>query len=128
MSTEAPISSSPSTGDGLAVGVGGALGAAGRWVVTGMIDGWAGLVVVNVAGTALAAAVLAGLVALPGPGRRRRAFLVTGVAGGLTTASTVLVDLADDPDAGAIGAVIVMLVLTVGLASVVGRRTGQAST
>ena len=127
MSTEAPTTSSTSADVGFAVGLGGAVGAGLRWVVTEAIDGWIGLLVVNLAGTALAAAVLAGAVGVVASPSRQRAFVVTGVAGGLTTASTVLVDLAEDPDVAAYATLPVMLAATIGLALVIRRSVDRRS-
>ncbi|MGI9605527.1 MAG: fluoride efflux transporter FluC [Acidimicrobiales bacterium] len=80
----------------LVVGAGGAVGAAGRWLVGEAISTdfpWA-TIVVNVLGCALLAAVLR-----PGATDRAIALLGTGFCGGLTTFSTLAVDvvtLSDD--------------------------------
>lgn len=102
--------------EALAVGLGGAVGTTLRWAITSVATGWTGLLLTNLVGTAIA------IVALRHRTRFERAvlpvrpLLVVGLAGGCTTASTVLVALARQPDRVAVATVTVMLVVTVAIA------------
>jgi fluoride exporter len=78
---------------GMAIGLGGALGAMARYAVAGWSTTWAaaafpwGTLAVNLAGSALLGVVVRATVGAP-EAQFRRAFLAIGFCGGLTTFST----------------------------------------
>lgn len=78
---------------GLAIAVGGGLGSLIRWQVSCLSRETSTLVptmVVNMTGCLVLGAILTGY---PGNGHYRRSFLTIGLFGGLTTFSTVMVQL-----------------------------------
>jgi CrcB protein len=116
----------------LVVALGAVIGATVRWAaldVAGPSSAAAALLIVNVAGCALAGAVLAG----PGIGRltprRSRDLLVVGLCGALTSWSTLAVQLAQDTRAGnwsgAAGWLVANLALGLGVAAVAHRAVSM---
>lgn len=92
----------------LAVALGGALGAAGRWLAMGAFDQWFGVdfpwgtLAVNVAGSFAMGALVEAAMHGWSPGPELRAALTAGVLGGFTTFSAFALDIVSLVDRGAV--------------------------
>lgn len=83
----------------VAVAVGGALGAVGRYVLTGVVGQWAGhgfpwgTMAVNLIGSFVLGVLVEAMALLWSPGEVVRAFLVVGFVGAFTTFSAFSMDI-----------------------------------
>lgn len=106
----------------LSIGLGGAIGAIGRYLAMGAVSQFLGMgfpyatLFVNVAGSFVLGLLVEGMALAWQVDATLRAFLVVGVLGGFTTFSTFSLDLVYLFERGALLLAVLYAVLSVGLA------------